>query len=90
MNPYSSLIDWKNTMSTYTDSCIVEHNEDGTRTITTVETITPATRKQQAAAAGVLTLLVFAPAAPLLVIYAAEKWEERKARKAEAKKLKSV
>jgi hypothetical protein len=77
-------------MSNRTDSCIVEYNDDGSRTVTTVETIHPVTKKQQAAAFGVLGLLALAPAAPLLVIYGLEKWDERKAKRAEAKKLKSV
>lgn len=68
-----------------TDSCVVEYNEDGSRTVTTVETIMPVTKKQQAAVIGGLTLLSIAPAIPLLVIFGLEKYEEKKAARKERK-----
>lgn len=77
-------------MRNHTDSAIVEYNEDGSRTVTTVETIYPATKAQQAAAWTGLAVVVLSPLAPLALIVGIDKWEERKARKAEAKKLKSV
>jgi hypothetical protein len=67
----------------HTDSCIVEVHEDGSKTVTTVETITPATRAQQAAAATGLGLLVVAPFFPLVALWAHDKFEARReARKA--------
>jgi len=77
-------------MRNHTDSAIVEYNEDGSRTVTTVETIYPATKAQQATAVLGLGAIILAPLAPLALIVASEKLEERRARKAEAKKLKSV
>lgn len=77
-------------MRNHTDSAIIEYNEDGSRTVTTVETIYPATKAQQAAAWTGLGAIILAPLAPLVLIAGLEKWEERKARKAEAKKLKAV
>jgi len=77
-------------MRNHTDSAIVEYNEDGSRTVTTVETIYPATKAQQAAAWTGLAAIILAPLAPLAIAVGLDRWEERKARKDEAKKLKSV
>lgn len=78
-------------MSNHTDSSIVEYHEDGSRTVTTVETYYPPTKGQQIAAWTTLGAVVLAPLAPLAMLVGVEKWEARKARKeAEAKKLKSV
>jgi hypothetical protein len=89
MNPHSPLTPKGKTMPR-TDSAIVEYNEDGSRTITTVETIMPATKKQQAAAYSALGLLTLAPLMPLAALYLVDKYEARMERKAEAKRLKSV
>ena len=70
---------------THTDSAIVEHHEDGSRTVTTVETIHPATRGQQAAAVAGLGLLCVAPLFPLACLWAADKFEKRREAR-EAKK----
>lgn len=77
-------------MSTHTDSAIIEFNEDGSRTVTTVETIFPPTKSQQALAWTGLVALCVAPFAPLLVIPAIEKWEEKREERKEKKRLKSV
>lgn len=63
----------------HTDSCVVEVHEDGSKTVTTVETIYPATRAQQAAAATGLGLLIVAPFFPLVAIWANDKFEARRA-----------
>lgn len=76
-------------MPKHTDSATIEHHEDGSRTITTVETIYPATKKQQAAAWGAVGIIGLAPILPLLCLVGYEKWEERKERK-RAAKLKPV
>lgn len=76
-------------MSKPTDSQIVEYNEDGSWTTTTVVTEYPATKKQQAAAIGVLGAMCVAPFVPILGLYAVEKWEARKLRKQEAKQEKN-
>lgn len=77
-------------MPSHTDSAIIEHNEDGSKTITTVETVYPLTKAQQAAGWAGLTLLCLAPATPLLAYYVAEKWEEQKEKRKQKKSLKSV
>lgn len=72
-------------MRNYTDSQTVEYHDDGSRTVTTVETIHPVTGKQQAVAIGVLSLIAVAPVAPILALglfdRIQEKREARKARK---------
>lgn len=69
---------------------IVEYNEDGTRTVKTEYTYTPATKKQQAAAVAGLLALTFAPIMALSGIATldryVEKREARKAAKAEEEK----
>lgn len=77
-------------MNPHTDSEIVEWNEDGSRTITTVQTIHPATTAQKAQAWGVLGLITVAPIVPLLVVVALDKIESRREAKRRAKQLKSV
>jgi len=74
-------------MSTHTDSQLIEHHDDGSRTTTTVVTSYPATKTQQAVAIGALSALALAPIAPLLIVIGLEKWDARRARK---RKLKSV
>jgi len=76
----------------HTDSCVVEHHEDGTWTTTTVVTERPATRAEQAgawAAIGGLTLVTFSP---VIVLWVSDWRESRRRRKEETKKpdLKSV
>lgn len=74
---------------THTDSSIVEHHEDGSYTVTTVETVLPATRAQKAAAVGGVSLILSAPLFPLLAMWGMTKLEER--REARRKnRLKSV
>lgn len=69
----------------YTDSTTVEHNEDGSQTITTVERYYPPTTQQKIAAwasLGGLALVAVTPA----VVPALLDWRaERKARKAQEK-----
>lgn len=70
-------------MPKHTDSCIIDHHEDGSKTVTTIETVYPATKKQQIAVFGGLTLVALAPLVPILFMAGAEKWQEkREARKA--------
>ena len=69
---------------THTDSAIVEHHEDGSWTVTTVETHYPATRGEKAAAWTALGALCIAPFTPLIAIGVAEWWDRR--REAKAKK----
>lgn len=77
-------------MKTHTDSAVVEYNEDGSRTVTTVETIYPLTTAEKAQGWGLVGVLLVAPVLPLLIIAgiekAEEKWNARKAKKS----LKSV
>lgn len=77
-------------MPTHTDSAIVEYNEDGSRTVTTVETIYPATTSQKVGAWAGLVLICVAPLTPLLVIPALERWEEKREARKEKKRLKAV
>lgn len=65
-------------MAIYTDSEIIEHNEDGSWTTTTVVTQYPATPQQKAIAIAGLAALIVAPLAPLMGLYAVEKYEEHK------------
>lgn len=79
-------------MRSYTDSQTVEVHEDGSKTVTTIETFEPVTRKQQAVAAGVLSLLVMAPIMPVVALALYDRVEEaRNTRKAKklAKKAKT-
>lgn len=77
-------------MSTRTDSHIVEHHDDGTWTETVVYHGKPATKKEKATALALLGTLVVVPFTPLIALAAADWWDRRVARKAEAKKLKSI
>lgn len=65
-------------MRNYTNSQSIEHHDDGSRTVTTVETIEPVTRKQQAIAGGVLGLLVLAPVMPILAVAIYDRIEEKR------------
>jgi len=76
-------------MSTHTDSCIIEHHDDGSRTVTTVETVYPVSKKQQALAVGVLSLIAMAPLVPIATVAAWDKIQERREAK-KAAKLKVV
>lgn len=73
-------------MRNYTNSQTVEHHDDGSRTVTTIETVEPVTRKQQLVAGGVLTLLVTAPVFPILAVALYDRVEEKRAAR-KAKKL---
>lgn len=74
---------------THTDSSIVEHHEDGSYTVTTVETVLPATKAQKAMAVGGLSLLAVAPLLPLAAAWGIDKLDAR--REARRKnRLKSV
>lgn len=77
-------------MKNHTDSCIVEYNEDGTKTVTTIETYTPPTKAQQTLAVAGLLGLCFAPLAPLALISLNDYLQEKRASRKEAKKLKAV
>jgi len=66
---------------THTDSSIVEHHEDGSYTVTTVETVLPATNAQKALAVGGVGLILVAPVFPLLAMWGADKLEERRERR---------
>lgn len=78
-------------MRNYTDSSTVEYHDDGSKTVTTVETLHPVSKKQQALATGVLGLVVMAPVIPLIVVAAYDRVEEKRAaRKAKKAALKSV
>lgn len=77
-------------MPKYTDSVIVEYNEDGSRTETSVVTYQPITKTQQTLAWAGLTVLVAAPFVPLLAVSAYEKFEEKLASRKAKKHLKSV
>ena len=73
-------------MKTHTDSQIVTFNEDGSRTIETVETIYPATKGQQAAAWGALIGISVIPLVPLAAVVFVEKMEARRLKKDAKKK----
>lgn len=72
--------------TTHTDSQIVEYNEDGSRTETTVITYTPMTPAQTAKAWGTLIGVCVLPLAPLVGIAVYERYEEHRAEK-KARKL---
>lgn len=65
-------------MAQYTDSQIVEYNEDGSWTTTTVVTNHPATPQQKALAVTGLVALIVAPIAPLLGLLAVDQYEKYK------------
>lgn len=69
----------------YTDSTIVEYNEDGSQTITTVERYYPPTTQQKIAAWATLGGLALVAVAPAVIPAAIDSWQERKARKAREK-----
>lgn len=77
-------------MPKHTDSAIVEYNEDGSRTITTVETIYPISRKKQIASAGSLGLVAVAPAVPLLALFVLAKVAEKNADRKKNPKVKKT
>lgn len=77
-------------MSTRTDSHVVEHHDDGTWTETIVVHGRPATKKEKATAWTILGAVCIAPFAPLVLAIGYDRWEQRRARKEAAKKLKSV
>ena len=72
-------------MPKHTDSCIIEHHEDGSRTVTTVETMYPVSKKQQAAALAGLTVIGLAPLLPIAYLAAAEKIATKRAARKERK-----
>lgn len=72
-------------MSTHTDSEIVQYNEDGSWTTTTVVTEYPATNKEKAIAGTVLAGLLVAPFVPLIAYAVTDAWERRQERKAAKK-----
>jgi hypothetical protein len=77
-------------MPSHTDSAIIEYNEDGSRTVTTVETIYPLTTKEKATAYSLLGGLLLAPFVPVIAIALSEKMAERRAaRKADLKVVKN-
>lgn len=65
-------------MRNYTDSRTVEHHDDGSRTVTTVETFEPVTKAQKAQAVGVLTALAVISVAPILGIAVYDRIEEKR------------
>lgn len=65
-------------MSKHTDSQIVEYNEDGSWTTTTIETEYPMTRGQKAAAWGALGGIAVLPFVPVVAMVMLEKIEERR------------
>lgn len=69
----------------YTDSTIVEYNEDGSQTITTVERYYPPTTQQKIAAWATLGGLAVVAMAPAVLPAVVDSWQERKARKAREK-----
>lgn len=73
----------------HTDSSIIEYNEDGSHTETTVITRFPATRTQKVQAWGVLGAIAVLPFVPLAALVVTEKWEERKEARAAKKAAKS-
>lgn len=75
-------------MQKHTDSQIVTWNEDGSRTVETVETIYPTSKAQQAGAVAVLTLIMAAPVLPIVALAAAEKIAEKRAARKAAKQQK--
>lgn len=72
-------------MQKHTDSQVIHWNEDGSRTVETVETIYPTTKAQQAGAVAVLTLIMAAPVLPLVAVALAEKISEKRAARKVAK-----
>lgn len=78
-------------MRNHTDSHIVEYNDDGSRTETSVVTYEPVSLAKQALAVTGLIALCVSPVIPLVAISMYEKWEERREARKEAKAdLKSV
>jgi len=77
-------------MSAHTNSHVIEYNEDGTWVETTVVHGKPATKKEKAIAYSVLGGVFLAPFIPLVSLVVIDKWEARRQRKEDAKKLKSV
>ena len=65
-------------MRNYTDSRTVEHHDDGSKTVTTVETFEPVSRKQQATAFAALGLLAVAPVVPILAIGVYDRIQEKR------------
>lgn len=68
-------------MTKYTDSTIVEYNEDGSQTITTIEHYTPPTRAQKATAAAALGGVLLVPFVPVAIAFAQLKAEEYRAKR---------
>lgn len=70
-------------MNSRTDSCIVEYNGDGSKTVTTIQTYVPPTKAQQASAWLALGGMALVAVSPLIwsAAYsdAAKKRAERKA-----------
>lgn len=77
-------------MSQRIDSTIVEYNEDGSQTITSIEHYVPPTTTQKLISTVVLVAVVASPAIFLGSVAAYETWEENRAARKAAKKLKSV
>lgn len=77
-------------MAIRTDSTIVEYNEDGSQTITSVEHYVPPTRTQQIAGVAAVGLITLSPVIFLGALSWYETREERRAAKKDAQKLKSV
>lgn len=72
------------------DSSIVEYNEDGSQTITTVEHYVPPTRTQQIAGLATLGLITLSPVLFIGAVAAYESMVEKREARKEAQKLKSV
>ena len=67
------------------DSSIAEYNEDGSVTVTTIETHIPATKAEQPTAWAALGLMSVIAVAPLGYAFANEKIEEKRERRRKAK-----
>lgn len=72
----------------HTDSAIVEYHEDGSYTVTTVETHQPLTKADQAKGWAALGALMVIAVAPATFPYVLDKMDERRERKAAKKAAK--